>query len=150
MKTALAVVDPLPDSETLDALRPNADEAGASALAAAIEKEIAGLEALCGGMARAGWATDRLKPLHRSAHDVRGLGAVSHPLLAAVGGSLCLLLERLMARKATRITPLREAAIAMHVRKLRQIHDDGLVGRGGEAGARLVAGLRAVVEKASA
>jgi hypothetical protein len=101
-------------------------------------------------MARAGWATDRLKPLHRSAHDVRGLGAVGHPLLAAVGGSLCLLLERLMARKATRITPLREAAIAMHVRKLRQIQEQHRAGNGGEDGAKLIAGLLAVVEKASA
>lgn len=117
----------------------------------AIEEEVAALERLSDGLCAAVPATERLKALHRAAHHVKGLGGASeHPLLAAAAASLCGLLEKLLDdRRCVRVSPLREAAIAMHVRKLRQILDRRLTDAGDEAGAKLISGLRAVAVKAS-
>lgn len=140
---------------TLDQLCRRADEAVRRAqgeLALALEAEISEIERLYEGLSPAAPCADSMKVLRRRIHDVRGIGgSAGYPLLAAVADSLDLLLDRMAGGSApARLTPLRLAAIAMHVRKLRQILGEGRTGTGGLDGARLVAGLRAVAEKASA
>lgn len=136
----------------MDELCRKADGAALDELAGAVKALIAGLTTLYESLPSRGGPPDRLKPLYRVAHDIRGLGgAVGYPLLTEIAGSLCLLLDRILKDgEQARVTPLRKAAIAMHVRELRQVEGQGRTGSGGEAGARLVAGLRAVTEKASA
>ena len=138
--------------KAMDELCRRADQAVLSEAAGAVKAEIAGLVKLCEGLASRGAPPGWLKALYRTAHDIRGLGgAAGYPLLTEIAGSLCLLLDRILEDgERARVTPLREAAIAMHVRQLRQIEEQGRTGSGDEAGARLVAGLRAVAEKASA
>jgi hypothetical protein len=123
-----------------------------TALADGAKSEIAELVKLCRALPEGIVRPDRLEALRRVAHGVGGLGAaMGHPLLAEIAASLSMLLGRIMEDGARlRVTPLRKAAIAMHVRNLSHIAEQGRMGAGAEAGARLVAGLRAVAEKASA
>ena len=140
---------------TLDQVCRRADEAVRRArgeLALALEAEISEIERLHEGLCPGTNGADRLAVLRRRVDDVRGIGgSADYPLLADIAASLALMLDRMTGRSApTRLTPLRLAAIAMHVRKLRQILGESRTGTGGADGARLVASLRAVAEKASA
>ena len=124
-----------------------ADEAGRREIAGAAEAQIAMLEALSGSLPEE-QSTEALRALRRAAHDLSGLGgAVGSPLLGQIAASLSHLVDRVLSHRTSAVTPLRRAAITMHVRQLRQIQSDG---RGDGCEAKLVAGLRAVAEKASA
>ena len=124
-----------------------ADEAGRLEIAGAAEAQIAMLEALSGSLPT-DEAAEALHALRRAAHDLSGLGgAVGSPLLGQVAASLSHLVDRVLNHRNASVTPLRRAAIAMHVRQLRQIQCEG---PGERCEAKLVSGLRAVAEKASA
>jgi hypothetical protein len=129
-----------------------ADEAARDELAGRVKDEIAKLVELCHKLPEGLVRCDGLKDLHRTARDVRALGAAAgYWALTEIARSLCLLLSRIVQEgDRARMTPLRKAAIAMHVRNLSHIEKQARTGSGGDAGARLVAGLRAVAEKASA
>ena len=137
-----------------DALPPcrRADAAGREEIVGDAHRRIAILEELALGLATTGDAPQLLQALSRAAHDMREIGvAFSYPLIDEVAGSLCLLLDRLiLGPQSKRVSPLRQAAIVMHVRQLRQIQQRGRTGNCAPTEAKLVAGLRAVAEKASA
>lgn len=128
-------------------------------IARAVEQFVFSMEDEIGRIAKMSSALDgveipkeRFDAVYGCAHDIKGQGGTfGYPLLTEIAGSLCKLIETLLSMDAARnLTPLRKTAVDMHVRALQLVHANRLTGQGGDAGRKLIDGLRAVVAKAVA
>ena len=110
------------------------------------EKDLKSLQQAFDGL-NSGTA-DQKESLHtifKISHDIKGQGgSFDFGLLTAVGDSLCRLTEEKDRAGAAEIK-----AIELHVEALKLVLNERLKGDGGATGAKLLEGLRQVVDKLS-
>ena len=110
------------------------------------EKDLKSLQQAFNGL-KAGTA-DKKETLHtifQISHDIKGQGgSFDYGLLTAIGDSLCGFIEERDRAGAAEIE-----AIKLHVEALKLVLTNRLKGDGGDTGAKLLEGLRRVVDKLS-
>ncbi len=110
------------------------------------EKDLKSLQRAFDGL-NSGTAEQKesLRTIFQISHDIKGQGgSFDYGLLTAVGDSLCRLAE-----KKDRASPAEIKAIELHVEALNLVLNERLKGDGGETGAKLLDGLRQMVDKLS-
>ena len=88
---------------------------------------------------------ESLRTIFQKSHDIKGQGgSFDFGLLTAIGDSLCRLTE-----EKDQAGPAEIKAIELHVEALNLVLNERLKGDGGDTGAKLLEGLRQVVDKLS-
>ena len=110
------------------------------------KKDLSSLQRALDGL-KAGTAEQKesLRTIFQISHDIKGQGgSFDYGLLTAIGDSLCRFIEEKDRAGAAEID-----AIKLHVEALKLVLTDRLKGDGGDTGAKLLEGLRRVVDKLS-
>ena len=108
------------------------------------EKDLKSLQQAFDGL-KAGTADQKesLRVIFQISHDIKGQGgSFDYALLTAVGNSLCRFIE-----EKDRAGPSEIEAIGLHVETLKLVLTEHLQGDGGKTGAKLLEGLKKVVDK---
>ena len=110
------------------------------------EKDLESLQQAFDGL-NAGTADQKesLRTIFKISHDIKGQGgSFDYGLLTAIGDSLCGFIEEKDRAGAAEIE-----AIKLHVEALKLVLTNRMKGDGGDTGAKLLEGLRRVVDKLS-
>ena len=110
------------------------------------EKDLKSLQRAFDGL-KAGTADEKesLHTIFRVSHDIKGQGgSFNYGLLTAIGDSLCGFIE-----EKDRAGPAEIEVIKLHAEALSLVLTNRLKGDGGDTGAKLLDGLKRVVEKLS-